>query len=621
MRVSRWAAFWLFAILVTIAGTEVVAAQYDDGLPVGLEQITVDGQPIDASTIPQVGTTNPVFAGRLTTDATEVEIGLGNGEIVRFPLAIDPDTGRFRGTAPTPLTATTYAVYVDDALVGEFVVSPEAVDPAAVSGGLDLARLVPFPFDLTEAYPGLGALRQPPPPIRFFSLGEEARLDSGAASAATREQALLDAGFLQRYTSSLAVPDADDPTRFRIQVVSSVVEYATAEAAQAQFAAAADQDGDPIAGAATVGDESRFSRGEGVAGETEAPFRSLTLGFRQDRIVVRVVIADLGGGEPDQATAETIAAVLQARAAAVIAGDAVALAPTALRPDLGRVQNPGDLLQTYEVLDGQVVDVYGQSDDERAQRAGVYGGTSDVYASSFIARRGNGAGRDDATPQPGGVAATPGAGGAGDGGSISYGVTTFVFPDDDAATAWLGGVGARLDQDVGYLVLAPVNDGTVFGNGTATYRFQRQIGEETVGGHGVYVRVGARVFVLEAAGRPEVSLAEVESLVADQVVCLEAGVCPGAAASGAGRAATPAATPATGTATADREERLRQREEAAADGTPASGGDGLTQEERRQRREEAGVGEAPATGENPDREERERRRQEREQQRQQEGGA
>jgi hypothetical protein len=593
VRVPRWAAVWLVAVLAVtgLATATAVAAQYDDGLPAGLEQITVDGQPIDASTIPQVATTNPVFAGRLTSGATEVEIGLGNGEIVRFPLAVDPENGRFRGTAPTPLAATTYALYVNDALVGQFVVTAEATDPATAGGTLDLARLVPYPFDLAETYPGLGALRTPQLPTRFYSLSEEARLGRDAATAAQSEKALLAAGFLQRYNAALAVPAAGDPTRFEIQVVSSVVEYASAEAAQAQFAAGADQDGEPVADAATVGDESRFSRSEDVARQTNAPFRSLTFAFRQDRLVIRVIIADLRDGEPELATAEALAAALQERATAVIAGEAEALAPAALRPDLGRNANPGDVLQAYEVLDGQVVEIYDQDEGARTRRASTFGGTTDVYASSFVGRLGGGAGRRDATPQPDGAADNGG-------GTIAYGVTFFVFPDEAEALTWLEGLGERLAEDVSYLSLAAVNDATVFADNSATYSFRRQVGEESVGGFGVYVRVGARVFVLEAAGAPEVSLEEVETLVATQVACLEAGVCPSA---GAGDAATGAAAPADGTpeagnADVDREERQRRRQEAAAAGTPGAG------------------------GENPAREERERRRQEREQQQQQQQG-
>ncbi|MDQ3780583.1 MAG: hypothetical protein M3354_08570, partial [Chloroflexota bacterium] len=78
MGVRQWATVWLVAVTIIVSLGAVAHAQYDDALPAGLLQITVDGQPIDASTTPEIDNRNPEFAGRVERgSATSVEIGIG----------------------------------------------------------------------------------------------------------------------------------------------------------------------------------------------------------------------------------------------------------------------------------------------------------------------------------------------------------------------------------------------------------------------------------------------------------------------------------------------------------------------------------------------------------------
>jgi hypothetical protein len=172
----RWLAIVL--ALTFLAGpVSTVGAQYAGALPAGVVAAEVDGQPIDADNTPETDDPSPQISGRINTGLPSVDLAIGDGEVVRFTAPVD-ERGRFRATPPEPLEPGQYSLYIFDALVGAFTVSAAAEDDRNAGAGegraetpdLDIARVVPFPFDFGEAIPGLGLLDG-----RFFSLDEEAR--------------------------------------------------------------------------------------------------------------------------------------------------------------------------------------------------------------------------------------------------------------------------------------------------------------------------------------------------------------------------------------------------------------------------------------------------------------
>ena len=77
-------------------------AQYTEGLPPGIVNVEVDGQPIDAITVPATSNTTPVISGRVEPGGQAIELAIANGEVVRFPAKVD-ERGRFRTSVLQPI--------------------------------------------------------------------------------------------------------------------------------------------------------------------------------------------------------------------------------------------------------------------------------------------------------------------------------------------------------------------------------------------------------------------------------------------------------------------------------------------------------------------------------------
>lgn len=529
--VERRRLLWLLiGLALASAGLPAAAsvrAQYTDGLPPGLREITVDGQPIDASNTPQVGSRTPEFAGRLERGGTALELALATeaGDVVRFAVEVAPESGRFRGEAPDRLEVGPYALYANDALVGSFVVTGEDDGTPRArrgeSGLLDLALIPPFPIELETVAPELGLVN-----ARYYSVEEQARRTAEEGDDASREaitaaaQQLEDAGWRQRFESVLAVPQAEDVTLFEVQVTGNVIEYEDASIAEEAFGFATNA-GEPIE-AETVGDASQLSSISDVATRTGAAYRGLRLVFRQDRVLVDLRFVDLLNREVDQATFEALGLAVQERTAAVLGEDFQGLSPKALRLDLGEGGAAPLVRESYEAVVGTPIRLYGEDDAALDARLASYAGAENVYGgsvSAVVAGSGRRAVRDG-TPEAATGNETP----------LAYAVTLYGFPDDAAAEEWLAGLDARLQAAPlpTYLSFAAVADAQVVGDASATYELNRQIGEETAGGFRIYVRVGAEIAAVELSAVGGAPLAAVEELVTAQSECLRRGACPAA---------------------------------------------------------------------------------------------
>ncbi|HET7095208.1 MAG TPA: hypothetical protein VFI22_17095 [Thermomicrobiales bacterium] len=528
MRISCW----LAALLVTCVALSLVApaahAQYETGLPAGLTEMTVDGQPIDATNSPTTDSATPTFAGVISTGAPSVELAVAakRGEPVRFSLDANAK-GKFKGPPPGPLEDGNWTLYVNDAMVGEFTVASGGAEgtPSPRGGGnqmLDIAQALPLPFDFGDAIPGLGFVDG-----RFFTIDEEAQRTAAAAGDTSKNavnqtlEGLQAAGWQQRYDNRLAVPKADDPTLFDIQVSSFVIQYDSANSADRAFRSVTENT--ESVDSPTIGDASQLASIKGTAQNTGAEYRGLRLTFRQDRLLVMIVLANLTNEEPDQAVIEAAAQAAQARAAAIIDAKSPGLGALAQRLDLSDATSPPAIDEGYAVLGGALVADYAQDAAAAQAVATEFTGTTDAFVSSVAALVDLSGGRRnrDGTPTPD---STPTAA---NGTPISYGVTLFAFPADTDADAWLQNLPNQLAQTppAGYDQFAAASDAPTFGDASQTYQFSRTVNGQAESGYRVYARVGAQIAELEFAAAPQVALAAVGELVNGQVDCLQKEKC------------------------------------------------------------------------------------------------
>lgn len=512
----RLSKLWLLIVVMAAMLAAPAAAQYQDVLlPQGVLQVTVEDQPINAVTSPVVAVSNPRIAGSLGTGSINIEIAIADagGAVVRFPAEVNP-RGVFRQRPPEPLAAGgQYTLYINDAMVGTFSISPEATGGSESAAGLELARLSAFPQDAAGAIPGLGLV---PELSQYQSVAEVARIvaqASGNNTQEVRQQARADltaAGFVQRYQGSMAVPSAADPAVFDIQIVSVVNEYTTAEGAAAGYAAVT-ANSEPVT-SNQIGEESVITSQSAVATQTQAEYQSLQLIFRQDRLLFLITYADLLNRPPDQAVLEALGQASLQRAAPVLAGEAPALTQKSQQMTLSDVPR-GSVEQYYDAVDGVIVPLFGETEQGLAARETAYAGATDVSVSNFVSRGSGG----NQTPAADKVAGPP----------FSYTTSIANFPTAEDATAWLAGLNDRLAADPlpGYLSFAAVPDAPTYGEASATYQFTEQLEGQTAAGYRVYAQVGAEVAIVELAAVPEAPLASLEPLVAAQVECLTAGAC------------------------------------------------------------------------------------------------
>jgi hypothetical protein len=530
-------------------------AQYAAGLPPGILNVEVDGQPIDAVTSPVTANATPELTGRVELGVPVIELAIADGEVIRFPAELNQN-GRFRVTTPQPLADGLYTLYISDVLIGSFSVSGAAEAEQPRSGRLlDIARIVPYPTDAGDAFPGLGFLDG-----RFYTLDEEAVRTAGTADGASAaevrqtRQALADAGWIQRYESRLAAPSTDNPNTFSVQFSSFVVEYASGADARSAFAA--------LTGAETgaefpvIGDESILALLSGTTPDTGAAYQAARLIYRTGPLLGMIVYADLLNQPPDLALLETIGRTVVDRAAVVLDEQTVALGSMVLRIDPKNATGSLIRRDLYDVRAGTLTALYGEDEATRANRVALFTGTTDAFTATTNGTFATGGGQtpaeevapaEAALPTPTSVfiiegqetapEATPAAATIEADAAASEAATAqvfivnalYAFPGENEADAWLF---AQRDQllasaQPGQGAFTEVADAPVFGQSSATFATRRAVGvgEQTAIGFRIYTRVGPIVAVLDVDSIPSLPFAAAASLVEAQIACIEAGAC------------------------------------------------------------------------------------------------
>lgn len=555
------ALIWLTALLSPIA-----SAQYTAGLPPGISGVEVDGQPIDSVTTPVTDNATPEISGRVELSVSTLDLAVANDEVTRFSADVDA-RGRFRATVPERLRNGQYTLYINDLLIGAFVVEGAASRTGREPGRLlDIARIVPYPVDFAGAVPGIGFLDG-----RFYSLHEEA-LRTAAASGGDQETAvreterrLAESGWLQRYENRLAAPSASGPETFSLQFSSFVVEYASGADAKTAFTALVGNE--TGAEFVTIGDESRLSLLSGATPDTGVDYQAARLTFRVGPMLGMIVYADLLNQQPDLDLLASVAQAVAARATVVADRQTTPLGSMALRLDTSTASGPVGRRDLYDVRGGDFTPLYNLSDATRAARLALYSGTSDAFTATTIGEfRARSAPRGQASPSvtesPAAAApsaptsvisiageatgeeepiapSTPGPAAdeqqTGPASATTWVLMTsalYAFPDEAAADAWYAAQHNRLITNPASDAASPevVSDAPSYGDVSSTFAITRPITPEISGkGYRFFVRTGAIVAVLEIVSEPGISLRGAGSLMELQMTCIEDQGCTGGA--------------------------------------------------------------------------------------------
>jgi cell division septation protein DedD len=520
-------------------------------LPPGILSVEVDGQPIDAVTVPVTDTPTPEISGRVELGVQFIELAVANGEVIRFPAELD-GRGRFRQAVPEPLPDGQYALYINDVLIGVFTVQGGAADQREPGPRLDVARVVPYPADFGDLVPGIGFLDG-----RFYTLEEEAartaRADNGDVRGTRRR--LAEAGWLQRYENRLAAPNADNPDIFDIQVSSFVVEYASGADARTAFTTLVGDE--PTVDAATVGDESAVTLLAGTAPDTGAEYQAARLVFRVGPMLGMIVYADLRNQAPDLALLDTVAQAVAGRAAVVADRQSVPLGAMTLRLDPTDAAEGLIRRDLYDVRAGVLTALLSEDESTRESRITLFTGTTDAFSSTTNGtfsqgdsdqRAGTATPQEPAEPAPTSVISIEGEASDPETSATPTPATVtlveannaqvfmvsalYAFPGDAEAESWFGQQRERLlSQEGSATTFTEVPDAPTLGDGSATFATRRPVGagEQTAGGFRIYARVGAIVAVLDIGSLPDMPLSGATRIMEMQVTCIEEQGCAGPA--------------------------------------------------------------------------------------------
>jgi hypothetical protein len=573
---ARLAALVTILIWISTLVSPAIFAQDSAELPPGIRSVEVDGQPLDAVTVPVTNKPTPEISGRVDLGVTAVELVVGDDGAIRVTAELD-DRGRFRVAVPQALPEGQHSLAINDLPVGSFAIDsaaqvPDETDQATDETRqprdrdpfLDIARVVPYPVDFGDALPEIGFLDG-----RYFTLEEEAARTAAAAGETTAQEvrdtqrSLGEAGWLQRYESRLAVPDTANPETFDIQISSFVVEYASGDHASAAFATLAGAEpGDEFP---PIGDESALTLMSGVTPDTGSEYQAARLVFRVGPMLAMIVYADLLNQQPDLALLESVAQSVAARAGVVADRDTVPLGAMALRLDPSDATDRLVRRDIYDVRAGALTALFAEDEAKRDDRIETFTGTTDAFSSmtkgTFAIGGANSGNREPepvtpAAPAPTSVIsiegqsanstnsiiiATPQAidtesdneADESDTAQVSAASALYAFPGEAEADTWLTTNQERLAAGAasGDETFTEVSDAPDFGDASVTFKTDGAPGadEQVTNGFRILARVGAIVADFNIASSTDLPLNDVAKLMQLQVECIEAGGCSGLA--------------------------------------------------------------------------------------------
>ena len=147
----------------------------------------VDGQPIDAVTVPTTNNPTPEISGRVDLAVPVIELVVGDDGAIRVSAEVD-ERGRFNVAVTQALPDGQHSLSINDLPVGSFSVDSaaqvtdessqakdETAQPRDRKPFLDIACVVPYPVDFGDSVPGSGSSmvaishsrKKPPAPPRL----------------------------------------------------------------------------------------------------------------------------------------------------------------------------------------------------------------------------------------------------------------------------------------------------------------------------------------------------------------------------------------------------------------------------------------------------------------------
>ncbi|MFT4036617.1 MAG: Ig-like domain-containing protein [Thermomicrobiales bacterium] len=529
----RLLAVVLVLFTIAIAGGPAWA-QSEASLPPGILALEVDGQSINSLTSPVTDSSTPEVSGRADGTVTSITLSISNAEETRFAAPISTG-GRFRATPPQELPDGEYTLAVNDVQAGTFTISGGVSGDRRPGALLDIARVTPYPADAAESLPALAFLDG-----RFYSLADEAarvaaRNPNGPAAREIERQLAM-AGWLQRYESRLAVPNADQPRRFDVQISSFVVEYASGADARTAFDSL-DSPGEVEF--ETVGDESQLTLLAGETPDTGGAYQAARLVFRVGPLLCVIVYADLQNQPPDLTLLGNIGSAVAARGGLVADRQVTPLGSMALRLDLETAIADPAVEALYENRAGALTAIFGEEETTRAARAELLSATTDAFSTTtsgtFTRDEDSRLGRrtvPSATPLPEVAAGTAIAAGDDASATTSVMVQTalYAFASEDEASSWLANERQRLAAaPPGITQYTPLTDAPALADQAAVLAASTTTDSgEQFEGYRILTRSGGIVAMLDVQSNPGVSLRGAVGMMEDQLACIEAQGCAGA---------------------------------------------------------------------------------------------
>ena len=164
---ARFAALVTILIWTSSLLSPAIFAQDATGLPSGIRSVEVDGQLIDAVTVPTTNNPTPEISGRVDLGVPVIEVVIGDDGAIRVPAELD-ERGRFTVAVPQALPDGQHSLVINDLPVGSFSVDSaaqstdessqakdETAQPRDRKPFLDIARAVPYPVDFGDSLPGI----------------------------------------------------------------------------------------------------------------------------------------------------------------------------------------------------------------------------------------------------------------------------------------------------------------------------------------------------------------------------------------------------------------------------------------------------------------------------------
>ncbi len=327
--------------------------------------------------------------------------------------------------------------------------------------------------------------------------------ESVAGTVADFEARLSVVGWLERYTSALALPNANDPMLVDRRIVTYVTLYTDQTGAAEGFGLLEDESvvstAADIPGSRTIAEQSEITQNTGTLQGSGLPFQSLDLTFRTGILTAGVLIYDNRNIPPELGEIEALADRLLGRIQDTLATGGPGLGARALRLDGPPARIPFHD-EVYELRGDAIIPYLGEEPDVIATREVQYGVATDVYSVYQALVAGDTEPDDDPYVV----------------------VRLYRFPDAAAASNWLAALTDNLSgQTDEYAEITTLVGGLSGAEESVSLGYAYNATDTLVTkGFLIAMRVGLIVARIQVDGLPQPPIAAVQEMAEAQARCL-----------------------------------------------------------------------------------------------------